>query len=676
VLSTASSTATGSFTVNAQFSETVTGLLATEFTVTNGNVIGLSGSGALWIATVQPMATGAVGISLPANAALDSAGQGNTASNTLTVNYAPVTRQNGITADYFAGLNFDQLRFSRIDPTINFNWTAAPDSRLPSDNFSVRWHGCVIPRATGLHTFNTRSDDGVRLWVNNVLIIDNWTNHGETWDYGSIHLQAGVPVVMKMEFYEASGESVAQLWWEGPTHPFEVLPTNALLINENGMNAAPYPASFAEWLASPRSNGNTLNADGDDLADLLEYALGTPAGSGVSTGDALKIENGTASFTKAASIADLRWFLEATSDLKAWTALNLAPVVTDNQDGTETLRWTLPAQGNGILRLRVQRLGASDTAATPPQAWSTLSLTAGIQSIGVQTLNAPIFTGLVHSVNGRSLFLSDASYLPALVEEGAKYYIELRNGPLAGHRFDLSLVGDRALVIDTESPRNTLAELPTSLTGIQIAVHKHVTLGDVFAKKALRGSTSASSADQVLFLENGSFRTFWLFQSGNTLQWTASGDATLSNADATIIAPGSGVLFKSALSTARNLFLTGRVRTTPFAIRVSEGNQFLTAPWPLAASPNSLAMLTGFLASTNPNTADTLQLWKGDTTPGSSGYTGLWLFKNNATGTASWSYTTDAALRSQNATLLFPSSRAFFFKPAVGARGEWIVPAP
>ena len=65
-----------------------------------------------------------------------------------------------------------------------------------------------------------------------------------------------------------------------------------------------------------------------------------------------------------------------------------------------------------------------------------------------------------------------------------------------------------------------------------------------------------------------------------------------------------------------------------------------------------------------------------DTTPGSSGYTGLWLFKNNATGTASWSYTTDAALRSQNATLLFPSSRAFFFKPAVGARGEWIVPAP
>jgi YVTN family beta-propeller protein len=675
-LTSASSTVTGSFTVNAQFSETVTGLLAIEFTVTNGNVTGLSGSGSLWIATVQPTATGAVGISLPANVVLDSAGQGNTASNVLTVNYAPVTRQNGITADYFAGLNFDQLRFSRIDPTINFNWTAAPDSRLPSDNFSVRWHGCVIPRATGLHTFNTRSDDGVRLWVNNVLIIDNWTNHGETWDYGSINLQAGVPVVMKMEFYEAGGDAIAQLWWEGPTHPFEVLPTNALLINENGMNAAPYPASFTEWLASPRSNGNTFNADGDDFADLLEYALGTPAGSGVSTGDTLKIENGTASLTKAPSIADLRWFLESTSDLKAWTALNLAPVVIDNQDGTETLRWTLPVQANGILRLRVQRLGASDTAATPPQAWSTLNLTAGIQSIGVQTLNAPIFTGLVHSVNGRSLFLSDASYLPALVEEGAKYYLELRNGPLAGHRLDLSLVGDRALVIDTESPRNTLAELPASLTGIQIAVHKHVTLGDVFAKKALRGSTSASSADQVLFLENGSFRTFWLFQSGNTLQWTASGDATLSNADSTIIAPGSGVLFKSSLSTARSLFITGRVRTTPFAIRVSEGNQFLTAPWPLAASPNSLAMLTGFLASTNPNTADTVQLWKGDASPGSSGYTGLWLFKNSATGTASWSLTTDAALRSQNASMLFPLNRAFFLKPAVGTRGEWIVPAP
>jgi hypothetical protein len=481
---------------------------------------------------------------------------------------------------------------------------------------------------------------------------------------------------MKMEFYEAGGDAVAKLWWEGPTHAFEVIPTNALLINENGMNAAPYPASFAEWLASPRSNGNTLNADGDDLADLLEYAFGTPAGSGVSSGDALKIENGAVSLTKAASIADLRWFLESTSDLKAWTALNIAPAVIDNQDGTETLRWTLPTQANGIIRLRVQRLGSSDTAATPPQAWSTLILNAGVQSIGVQTLHAPIFTGLVHSVSGSSLFLSDASYLPALVEEGARYYVELRNGPLAGHRLDLSLVGDRALVIDTGSARNTLAEVPASLTGIQIAVHKHVTLADVFAKKALRGSNSASSADQVLFLENGSFRTFWLFKSGNTLQWTASGDATLTNADATIITPGSGVLFKPALSTPRNLFITGRVRTTPFAIRVAEGNQFLTAPWPLAASPNSLAMLTGFLASTNPNTADTLQLWKGDATPGSSGYTGLWLFKNSLTGTASWSYTSDAALRSQNATLLFQLNRAFFLKPAIGIRGEWMVPAP
>jgi YVTN family beta-propeller protein len=682
VLSTAASSVTESFTVNAQFSESVSGLLGSEFVVTNGSVTGLSGSGALWIATIQPTATGAVGISLPANAALDSAGQGNTTSNTLTVNYAPVTRQNGITADYFAGLNFDQLRFSRIDPNVDFVWTAAPDSRLPGDNFSVRWHGCVIPRATGLHTFNTRSDDGVRLWVNNVLLIDNWTNHGEEWDYGSINLQAGVPVVIKMEFYEAGGEAVAKLWWEGPTHPYEVIPTSALLINENGMNAAPYPATFAEWTESGRSNGTGslttawTNADGDDLPDLLEYALGTPAGSGVSSGDVLKIENGTASLTKPASIRDLRWFLESTTDLRTWTPLILAPSITDHPDGTETLRWALPAGPHGIIRLRVQLISTGDTAATPPQAWTTLNLTAGIQSVGVQTVNAPIYTGFTHSISGSSIFLSDASYLPALVEPGARYYIELRNGPLAGHRLDLSHIGDRALVIDTASPLNTLDELPASLESTQIAVHRHITLAQVFAKEALKGSTGPNAADQVLFLENGAFRMLWLFQSGSTRFWTTSGDAALGSADGTLIAPGTGVLFKSAFSTPRALFTTGRVRTTPFAIRVSEGNQFLTQPWPLAASPATLHMLTGFQSSTHPGTADALQLWKGDAAPNTSGYTGLWLFHNTLSGSTNWVFTSDAALRSENASLIFPPGRAFFLKPATSTRGVWIVPSP
>jgi hypothetical protein len=59
------------------------------------------------------------------------------------------------------------------------------------DSFSVRWSGKVRATQTGIHEFYTISDDGVRLWVNGQLLINNWTNHPPTTDSGSIYLTQG-----------------------------------------------------------------------------------------------------------------------------------------------------------------------------------------------------------------------------------------------------------------------------------------------------------------------------------------------------------------------------------------------------------------------------------------------------------------------------------------------------
>ena len=48
---------------------------------------------------------------------------------------------------------------------------------MQADNFSVRWSGQVLAPVTGTYTFTTTSDDGVRLYVNGQLLIDNWTDH-------------------------------------------------------------------------------------------------------------------------------------------------------------------------------------------------------------------------------------------------------------------------------------------------------------------------------------------------------------------------------------------------------------------------------------------------------------------------------------------------------------------
>ncbi len=90
---TGPSSANGAFDVVVTFSEPVSGLAASDFSISNGTASNLSGTGQNYTLSVMPTAAGNVGISLPANSADDAAGNGNTASNTLNVNYSPPSTQ-------------------------------------------------------------------------------------------------------------------------------------------------------------------------------------------------------------------------------------------------------------------------------------------------------------------------------------------------------------------------------------------------------------------------------------------------------------------------------------------------------------------------------------------------------------------------------------------------------
>ena len=86
----------------------------------------------------------------------------------------------------------------------------------------------VQPRFSETYTFYTLSDDGVRLWVNNQLIIDNWTDHPPTENAGIIALEAGQLYDIKMDMYENGGGAVAQLSWSSPSVAREIIPSAQL----------------------------------------------------------------------------------------------------------------------------------------------------------------------------------------------------------------------------------------------------------------------------------------------------------------------------------------------------------------------------------------------------------------------------------------------------------------
>ncbi len=146
---------------------------------------------------------------------------------------APLGNGDGLLAHYFSDQQetFDGApTLIRIDPQINFNWGGgSPDASISDDFFTARWQGFVQPLFDGDYTFYTLSDDGVRLWVDDQLIIDRWMPQAPTEWTGNITLQAGVDYKIKLEYYEQQGGAVMELYWSNLFTGKELIPASQLL---------------------------------------------------------------------------------------------------------------------------------------------------------------------------------------------------------------------------------------------------------------------------------------------------------------------------------------------------------------------------------------------------------------------------------------------------------------
>jgi glucose/arabinose dehydrogenase len=148
-----------------------------------------------------------------------------TTATTLTAVYS----LRGLLGHYHDDLGFTGSTVVRLDPTVGFNWaTEAPAPGIGADTFSVRWSGQVSPRYSETYTFSTSSDDGVRLWVDGTLLVDQWNDHGTRVHSGTIALTAGVRYAVTMEFYDNTRHAVAQLRWSSATQSAEIVPTERL----------------------------------------------------------------------------------------------------------------------------------------------------------------------------------------------------------------------------------------------------------------------------------------------------------------------------------------------------------------------------------------------------------------------------------------------------------------
>lgn len=99
-------------------------------------------------------------------------------------------------------------------PEINFEWgLGSPTPALPENRFSARFTRTVT-LSEGVYRFFARADDGVRLWVDDRLVIDQW-RVGPVMVFRSdlLSLDAG-PHNIRVECFEQTGEAILQVWWE------------------------------------------------------------------------------------------------------------------------------------------------------------------------------------------------------------------------------------------------------------------------------------------------------------------------------------------------------------------------------------------------------------------------------------------------------------------------------
>jgi hypothetical protein len=177
---------------------------------------------------------------------------------------------------------------NQIDPQINFNWADASPQGLPADGFSARWVGELEVPFSETYTFYPTTDDGVRLWVNDVQLLDLWANRrSATEAKASIKLTGGQRYPIAMEFYNAEGTAVAELRWESPSMEKALIPQAAfsLPLRASGPNPGSQAVHIPQTSTLAWSAGEkAVKHDVYFGSDLNAVTSGTTASAGVYQG--------------------------------------------------------------------------------------------------------------------------------------------------------------------------------------------------------------------------------------------------------------------------------------------------------------------------------------------------------------------------------------------------------
>ncbi|HEU4715352.1 MAG TPA: PA14 domain-containing protein, partial [Candidatus Saccharimonadales bacterium] len=145
----------------------------------------------------------------------------------ISLNYnSPAMSRPGLVGQYWDNNSWSGTPVvERIDPNVDFAWTTgSPSAAMGVDNFTSRWTGYITAPTTGDYYFGCTVDDRCYVYINDELVVSR-TTPGSSYGESSVHLEAGKPATIKVEYLEGSSTATMQLKVKGAV-PEQTVPSS------------------------------------------------------------------------------------------------------------------------------------------------------------------------------------------------------------------------------------------------------------------------------------------------------------------------------------------------------------------------------------------------------------------------------------------------------------------
>ena len=276
---------------------------------------------------------------------------------------------------------------------------------------------------------------------------------------------------------------------------------------------------------------------------------------------------------------------------------------------------------------------AQETATTDPVGFVTVNITPGTGSAKKNTLfSVPLMevesitgqvAGVITGVTSNSISNSNAGWAAgALSQPATPYLMQITSGAAEGRLFLIASSANTGGAINgTANTATTVTVSPvdsaqTDLTTLGIVagtdtykIYACDTLSSFFgtpASTGIQGGTSATNADTIVAIVNGSANTY--FYSTTASRWAR---AALGSPDASNVPllPYYGIQYSRISTAPWSRTVTGGVPVDPRKVAVkNSGNTILSQFWPVDSTLATSGLSTVVTAGANANTADTVRL--------------------------------------------------------------------